>query len=297
MRTTDRDNSTPQAREWVFTDRNGKARRSTRFSFAAAPLFATVLSCSLGSLEANAINAWQGIGPGCGGLVRGSSTTTISDEDLRTLLTRIEQFWLSEFRRQQWPFEEIRVVHYTGIVLSPSGPIQREMGPVYSVKDKTIYVSQTVMADLADRLGPASHGLLIAILAHEIGHHIQNLRGSIERALAHGLLKFGSDIASLKNWQTVRMELQADCLAGLAFGHFVRMGYATYDQLADASARMFVMGDDIQILIRFIAKGQVAHGEPHYAHPKSGDRRRWFEHGANSHGIEACETFGIPVLN
>lgn len=188
----------------------------------------------------------------------------------RSVLASTEDAWGEIFRRSGQEYPQPQLAYFSGAVQSACGFAQSAMGPFYCSRDQTVYIDFSFFEDLRDRFGAAGDFAEAYVIAHEVGHHVQNVTGN----LAHG----GGNEAS------VRQELQADCLAGI-WGYWARekqqiveMGDAE-EALAAASA----IGDD-----RLQKQSQGVVVPESFTHGSSAQRVQAFRAGYDSGDIKQC---------
>lgn len=204
----------------------------------------------------------------------------------------LDGYWTAAFEgRGELPLPGVN--EFTGSVSTGCGQASSSTGPFYCPADQGIYVDLTFFDLLQSRFG-ASGGALaeIYVVAHEYGHHVQHVTGVMERADRRG---GGAESDS------VRVELQADCYAGMAIGSLAttedpdRPGQTflepiTDQQLSDALSAAAAVGDDH---IQEQSGGTV---DPDtWTHGSSEQRQRWFTTGYNENSLEACDTFAAEL--
>ncbi|MEZ4330769.1 MAG: neutral zinc metallopeptidase [Myxococcota bacterium] len=179
-------------------------------------------------------------------------------------------------------YRDATLVLFREATRSGCGVGQREMGPFYCPADQKVYVDLAFYDDLRQRFGAPGDFAQAYVLAHEIGHHVQSLTG-IERQIR------GEQRArpSAANALSVRMELQADCLAGV-WGHTAgQRGILEPGDIEEGLRAAAAIGDDrIQRM-----SGRGVHPES-FTHGSSAERRKWLERGLERGNVEDCDTFG-----
>jgi predicted metalloprotease len=187
---------------------------------------------------------------------------------------------------------EREVTTFTSAIDTGCGGASSATGPFYCPVDSSIYLDTTFFDDVLERRlnGPTGEFVEPYVLAHEYGHHIQNLLGTMDRVRSQQ----GSDSDS------VRLELQADCFAGMWASHATSTDDGTGEplitQLTDQDIQQAVsaakaVGDD---RIQKAATGKV-HRET-WTHGSSAERVRWFMTGYQQDSIDACDTFSASSL-
>ena len=199
------------------------------------------------------------------------------------VLGETEQVWNAEFARRGARYEEPTLVLFSGATQSGCGFAQAQMGPFYCPNDRRVYIDLDFMADLQRRLGANGHFAAAYIVAHEVGHHVQNLIGVLGRV--EQARRGQGEAAS--NALQVRVELQADCLAGV----WARRAQETRNilergDIEEGLNAAAAVGDDRlqRSAGRYVSPESFTHGT-------SAQRAGWFRRGLDSGRIEACDTF------
>jgi uncharacterized protein len=199
-------------------------------------------------------------------------------EDCRILavINSVQKYWTSAFRG----YEPARTRFFTGAVSTACGNASSAVGPFYCPADPYVYIDLGFFDEL-ESFGGSSGPLAQAyVLAHEYGHHVQNLTGVLERAR-------GSDTGPQSN--AVRVELQADCYAGVWVANAIRTGLVediTRADIQDALTSAAAIGDD---RIQEKAQGQV--NPETWTHGSSDQRQSWFVRGIEGGTPNSCDTF------
>ena len=160
-------------------------------------------------------------GGGSGGLLQSPSTSTAPsgqstlDPHMKDFLTRVlgstEETWGEIFSKSGQRYVPTRMVAYTSGTQSGCGAAQAAMGPFYCPTDKQIYIDPAFFNELSQRFGAPGDFAQAYVIAHEVGHHVQDLQGTLDQA--HNLQARGSEAQG--NAIQVKVELQADCYAGV----------------------------------------------------------------------------------
>jgi len=185
-------------------------------------------------------------------------------------------------------YEDPRMVLFTGAVQSACGTTSSAVGPFYCPNDYRVYLDLAFFDEMAHRLGAAGDFAQAYVIAHEVGHHVQNLLGIAEEV--HRLQRQASEME--RNALSVRMELQADCYAGVWGFHAKRernlIEPGDFEEGLRAAA---AIGDD---RLQKISRGYV---QPEsWTHGSSEQRMTWLKRGLESGDPSACNTFDTRRL-
>ncbi|PWS37505.1 hypothetical protein DFH01_11800 [Falsiroseomonas bella] len=204
------------------------------------------------------------------------------------VLAETEDVWNPIFQSLGRRYQEPVLVLYSGAVQSACGVAQAQVGPFYCPGDSKVYIDLDFMADLQRKVGASGDFAAAYIIAHEVGHHVQNQLGVLQRVEA---LKRQASQAEANSLQ-VRVELQADCLAGLwaRRAHEARQILERGDIEEGLNAAAAVGDDRLQRQ----ARGYVV--PESFTHGSSAQRARWFRAGLESGRLESCDTFAPERL-
>lgn len=161
-------------------------------------------------------NVMQQGGISLGGDMSADTQLTAEDQRLYELASKVlagtEDVWTQEFRRQGWgEYECPKMVIYSGAVNSGCGHATSQVGPFYCSADETVYIDLDFFKDMERNIGAGGDFAYAYVIAHEVGHHVQHLLGTLDEA--HAAMSRMSETES--NRMSVRLELQADFLAGV----------------------------------------------------------------------------------
>jgi predicted metalloprotease len=198
------------------------------------------------------------------------------------VVNSVQKYW----EQRQPNYRRATTVFFSGGVQTACGSASSAVGPFYCPNDQKIYIDLGFYEDLRNRFGAQGGPFAEAyVIAHEYGHHIENLRGVLERARSR---ETGPQSPG------VRVELQADCLAGMWARGAVETGYI--EELTDADIRdglnaASAIGDD---RIQEQAQGQVS--PESWTHGSSEQRQKWFLTGFRASSENACDTFAVRTV-
>jgi len=207
---------------------------------------------------------------------------------VQVVLRDTETAWDAIFAQNGKQYEHPTVVLFSGAVESACGQAQSAMGPFYCPGDRKVYIDLAFYDELQQRFGAPGEFARAYVIAHEVGHHVQNLLG-LSAKVQH--LQETSDQVKA-NALSVRLELQADCYAGVwahytdKSRHFLESG----DIEAGLNAASAIGDDRLQKQ----ARGQVVPDS--FTHGSSEQRVRWFKRGIDAGDMNQCETFKAGQL-
>ena len=202
--------------------------------------------------------------------------------------TNVDDVWKPIFQAQGQTYRPpAAVVVYDQATGTGCGAGQAAMGPFYCPADRKVYLDLSFWQELESKYGAGGDAARAYVIAHEIGHHVQNLTGSSERAQRMGAR--GADSGS------VRLELQADCYAGVWAAHAseVSQGQVSLNpkDIEDGLRAASAVGDDT---LQRKSQGRVRPDA--FTHGTSEQRMRWFRAGAEGGDPAACDTFRTDRL-
>jgi predicted metalloprotease len=235
------------------------------------------------------VNPLQLIG---GGAEPGMETGPPADDPMRDFVSAVlgstEETWGALFAASGRTYREPSLVIFSGATSSGCGTGQSAMGPFYCPVDQSVYIDLSFYSDLRTRLGAPGDFAQAYVIAHEVGHHVQNVLGTMERVHQSRSRQREAEA----NAMSVRLELQADCYAGLWAHHAERarpiLEAGDVDEALGAAS---AIGDD-----RLQQQSQGVIVPESFTHGTSAQRVRWFRRGLESGDTASCDTFGAPSL-
>jgi predicted metalloprotease len=201
------------------------------------------------------------------------------------VLDDVQKTWAEIFRQRGMTYPHAKLVLFTDSTPTGCGYGDSATGPFYCPVDRQVYIDLGFYRELAGRLGARGDFAEAYVIAHEIGHHVQKLLGTSDRLHEARGSEKGAGGAS------VRLELQADCFAGI-WGHSTaQRDLLEKGDLDEALGAASAIGDD---RLQRQARGTV--NPEKWTHGSSEQRSRWFRRGYDRGTIESCDTFGATSL-
>lgn len=200
---------------------------------------------------------------------------------ISTVLASTEDVWKSQLRG----YTEPTMVLYRGGTRSGCGFANAAVGPFYCPADQKVYLDLSFFDELSSRHNAPGDFAQAYVLAHEVGHHIQNLQGTLEK-VQQAKQQWGGNSAKANALQ-VKVELQADCYAG-AWAYHAHKDFNILEQgdVEEALNAASQIGDDT---LQRQATGKVRPDA--FTHGSSADRMKWFRKGFESGDVRTCDTF------
>lgn len=271
---------------------NVEDRRGTRISGKAAGglglggiIIVGIITLLLGGNPADVIQTISGLGPG----IEYSSdrTPTAEEEELAVFSSQIlagtEDVWTSIFRQYGRTYEPPKLVLYTDYVQTASGTASAASGPFYNSADQTVYIDLSFFTSMKKEIGADGDFAYAYVIAHEVGHHVQYLLGTLGEA--HSQMSRMSEKQS--NQMSVRLELQADFYAGVwAYNDNRMFGSLERGDIEEGMAVASKIGDD------YLQKKAYGRTVPDsFNHGTSEQRSRWLRKGLTTGDINQGDTF------
>lgn len=193
----------------------------------------------------------------------------------------IQKTWTAEFQRAGRAYDPTKLVIFSNQVQTGCGPASSATGPFYCPADRRVYLDLRFFRELRDRFGAPGDFAQAYVIAHEVGHHIQTLTGinaEVRRA--------SQADPRQANPLSIRLELQADCLAGVWAHSTYSRGILEPGDIEEGLAAAAAVGDD---RIQKSVAGRVT--PETWTHGSSEQRTRWFRRGFESGSAESCDAF------
>jgi predicted metalloprotease len=189
--------------------------------------------------------------------------------------------WAKTFAEQGRDYQRAKLVLYRAGVDTGCGSATSAVGPFYCPADQRVYLDLSFYRDMAAQLGASGDFAWAYVIAHELGHHVQHQLGTSDE-----VQRLRAEDASQANALSVRLELQADCYAGVWAQHVYAAGDLQAGDVEEAIRASEAVGDD---RLQRRAGGGV--NPDSFTHGSSEQRRRWFETGREAGRPAACDTF------
>jgi predicted metalloprotease len=210
--------------------------------------------------------------------------TTASGQDIVCAATTdVQDFWTTQFQEAGQEYQRTQTVFFRGQTNTGCGPATAQVGPFYCPADSLVYIDLDFLDALQNQLGAQGDFAKAYIIAHEYGHHVQNVLG-----ISDQVRQAEQSDPSRANEYSIRLELQADCLAG----NWARDGedrgvfILSEQDIANAIDAAGAVGDD---RIQAGAGGGV--NPETWTHGSAADRQSWFQRGFQSGNPDDCNTF------
>ncbi|HVF21689.1 MAG TPA: neutral zinc metallopeptidase [Pyrinomonadaceae bacterium] len=223
--------------------------------------------------------------------VQTSQPRSAEEEELKqftgVVLAKSEDVWNQIFRQNGRQYREPTLVLFTNQVRSACGMAGSAVGPFYCPADEKVYIDLAFYDTLRQRMGAPGDFAQAYVVAHEVGHHVQNLLGISDRV--HAAQQRASERDA--NQLSVRLELQADFFAGMFARYVQNQGVLEAGDIEEALRAASAVGDD---RLQKQSRGYVVPDS--FTHGTSEQRLRWFKRGYDSGDMRQGDTFNTPSL-
>ena len=219
----------------------------------------------------------QGVSPG------GSAASDEQAQFAATVLADTEDVWHQIFRNSGSDYREPGMVLFSDSDQSACGFASAAVGPFYCPSDEKVYLDLTFFDELAGKFGAAGDFAQAYVIAHEVGHHVQNLTGVLPEFNRQGSTMSDAE----RNAMSVRVELQADCYAGIWAHYAAQKGLLEPGDVEEALNAAQQIGDDT---LQRRVQGYVV--PESFNHGTSAQRKHWLARGMENGRVADCDTFG-----
>ena len=202
------------------------------------------------------------------------------------VLDDVQKTWTNEFQRRSETYPHAKLVLFTGEVNSACGAAEAATGPFYCPSDHKAYIDLSFYRELKERFGAPGDFAQAYVIAHELGHHVQNVLGIDSR-----MRRAQRAAPEEANQLSVRMELQADCFAGIWGRSTQQRNILEEGDAEEALNCAASIGDD---RLQKQTRGRVTPDS--FTHGSSAQRVHWFKKGFDGGRIEDCDTFSATSL-
>lgn len=223
-----------------------------------------------------------GSGSGSNGAA-GSARKDETTQFVSVVLASTEDVWSKFFQQRGQRYEEPKLVLFSGQTRSACGVAQSSTGPFYCPLDHKLYLDTQFFSEMRGKLGAPGDFAQAYVIAHEVGHHVQNLMGTMEKV--QGLQARADKRES--NQLSVRLELQADFYAGVWAHYAERQKLLETGDVEEALGAASAVGDD---RLQQQSRGYVVPDS--FTHGTSAQRVQWFERGLRTGDLKQGNTFG-----
>jgi len=211
----------------------------------------------------------------------GADTTSREYQFVKFIAGDVQDQWEQAFREDGRPYERTKLVLFENGTQTGCGTASSQTGPFYCPVDRKVYLDLGFFRDLKSRFGAPGDFAQAYVIAHEFGHHVQNLTGIMD-----DVQKEQQSHPDETNELSIRLELQADCLAGVGGHSAAQQDLLDPGDLEEGLRAASAVGDD---RIQKESTGRV--DRESWTHGSSEQRVRWFRRGFDSGDTQACNTF------
>lgn len=201
----------------------------------------------------------------------------------RVVLADTETVWSNYFAKNGSRYTPPTLVLYTAGTQTACGTGQAAMGPFYCPADRKVYIDLSFYEDMRKKLGASGDAAFSYVIAHEVGHHVQNLLGILPQV---NQMQQTANSKAQANALSVKLELQADCFAGIWAHYAVNQNLFEEGDIEEAVNAAEAVGDD---RLQKRSQGYVVHDS--FTHGSSAERMAWFKRGLNGGDVNQCNTF------
>lgn len=269
-------------------------------SLSGIIIFAVVALIAWGVFGINPLQLLNGDGGGLlqggGGQVsdnsgrQGSGAVAPANDEMKqfvaTVLAETEDTWTGIFKSQGLTYEDPKLVLFSGQIRSACGFASSAAGPFYCPGDRKVYLDMTFFQQLDQQFGASGEFARAYVIAHEVGHHVQNLTGIMGK---FNQMRQGMSEADA-NQLSVRIELQADCFAGVWAHYTAQKGILEQGDFESALNAAKQIGDDT------LQKKMQGYVVPEsFNHGTSAQRQTWLSRGYKSGKLSDCNTMSGPL--
>ena len=208
-------------------------------------------------------------------------------EFVSVVLKDTETVWTDIFEENDMTYQPVSLVLFTDSMNTGCGYATSSVGPFYCSQDQTIYIDLVFYKQLREQFNAPGDFAMAYVIAHEVGHHVQNLTGILEEYQS-----LRSKMSTLEyNQLTIRLELQADYCAGVWAKRVQGLGYLEEGDLEEAMNAASAVGDD---RIQETMTGQV--NPDNFTHGTSEQRQNWFYKGFRNGNLDEWDTFSLEEI-
>ena len=270
-------------------DRRGMSGGGMAIGGGLGGIVVIVIALLLGADPRQLLEQSRGVDPSTGTTT--SRPTNPQEDELKqfsaTVLASTEDVWADIFRQQGRTYTKPTLVLFTDAVRSACGEAGAAVGPFYCPGDQKLYLDLSFFNDLQTRFRAPGDFAQAYVIAHEVGHHVQNLLGTMDKVDAVR----GRVSEAEANQVSVRLELQADFLAGVWAHYAQQKGILEAGDIEEALGAASAVGDD-----RLQREGQGYVMPDSFTHGTSEQRIRWFRKGLETGNLREGDTFSARSL-